>query len=141
IAIPGIEKNIRKTLEKAAAQYGEKVAIHFEYDDISFSYSELNKRVNQFANVLRSRGVKKADHVAVMLPNCSEFPLTWLALAKLGAVMVPVNNRYKVKDLEYILNDSDSTALVIHSDYLPTFRELAREKHGIEKVFRVGPGE
>lgn len=139
--IPGIEQNIGATLEKAATRYNEKIAIHFEFDNLSLTYRELNKRVNQFANSLRSIGIHKGDHVAVMLPNCPEFPLTWLALAKLGAVMVPVNMRYEAHDLEYILNDSDATSLVIYTERVPLFRKIQPCCPGIKKILRVGDGE
>ena len=136
-----LEANIGAVVEAAAVRFGAKKFLTIDHEGVSYSFSELNARVNQFANAFKQAGIQRGHHVSVMLPNCSEFPLTWLALAKLGAVMVPVNNRYKVNDLEYILNDSDSTALVVHSDYLPTFRGISRENHGIENVFRVGPGE
>ena len=95
MAIPGIEKNIGALLENAAHRYGDNKVVHFDYENSGFTYSQLNARVNQYANALYAEGIKRGDHVAVMLPNCPEFPLTWLALAKLGAVMVPLNNRYQ----------------------------------------------
>ena len=140
MAIPGIEKNIGTLLEKAAQRYGENKAIHFDYEDWGYTYTQLNARVNQYANALRAEGIEKGDHVAVMLPNCPEFPVTWLALAKLGAVMVPLNNRYQAVDLEYVLNDSDAIALVIHTDFVPTFHEARPKTPAIEKVYRVGEG-
>ena len=136
--IPGIEMNIRALVEHAADRNGEKPAIHFEHGRTLLSYRELNERVNQFANVFRSAGIQKKDHIAVMLPNRSEFPITWLALAKIGAVMVPVNIRYKTKDLQYILNDSDAGALVIQSDFSPVFREVQPQCPGIGQIFNVG---
>lgn len=134
-----LENNIGALVESAAARFGEKKLLTIDHEGVSFSFRELNERVNQYANALMAAGVGRGHHVAVMLPNCSEFPLTWLALAKLGAVMVPVNNRYQVKDLEYILHDSDSTALVIYGDYLPIFRKAKADK--VEKVLLVGPRE
>ncbi|MCP4577648.1 MAG: acyl--CoA ligase, partial [Deltaproteobacteria bacterium] len=102
--IPGLEKNIGVLLEKSAAQHGAKKAMLFDHENTVFTYAELNSRVNQFANVFVAKGIKQKDHVAVMLPNCPEFPVTWLALAKLGAVMVPLNVRYQAAELEYVLN-------------------------------------
>jgi len=139
--IPGIENNIGALLEKAAMRHGENKAIHFDHENLGFSYRELNRRVNQYANTLRAEGIKKADHVAVMLPNCPEFPLTWLALAKLGAVMVPINNRYQAVDLEYVLNDSDAVALVIHTDFAATLRQALPKTPAVKKIYRVGPGQ
>jgi len=138
--IPGLVPNIGTLLDKAPALYGEKTAIHFDHEDLALSYRQLNESVNQFANALRTEGVKKGDHVAVMLPNCPEFPLTWLALAKLGAVMVPLNIRYQAVDLKYALNDSGAKALVIHTDFAPTFKEAWPQTPEIKKVFRIGQG-
>jgi acyl-CoA synthetase (AMP-forming)/AMP-acid ligase II len=73
-----------------------------------------------------------------MLPNCSEFPIIWLALARLGAVMVPINCRYKAFDLAYVLKDSDSEALVVHPQYVSHFREIPPENHDVKKLFLVG---
>lgn len=132
-----VEKNIGRLVELAAARYGDKRCLTVDHEGISYSFQEINVRANQFANALRKAGIQPGEHVAVMLPNCSAFPFTWLALAKLGAVMVPVNNRYQVRDLEYILGDSDATALVIHGDYTPAFEAVPRKSHRVEKVLRV----
>ena len=64
-------------------------------------------------NALLALGVTPGAHVAVMLPNVPAYAITWLALARLGAVMVPVNMQYKSRELEYVLRDSDATFLVI----------------------------
>ena len=139
--VPKIEHSIRALLEKAAVRYGEKRAMHFDDEDLSLSFRELNERVNQFANALRSLSTKKREHVAVMLPNCSEFPLVWLALAKLGATMIPININYKSHDLEYILNDSDASGIVIHSEQVKIFRQIQSHCRGIKKIFRIGDAE
>ena len=134
-------RNIGSLVEAAASHYGDKKFFIFDNEGISFSFKELNTHVNQYANSFRNAGIKEGTHVSVMLPNCSEFPLTWLALAKLGAVMVPVNNRYQVRDLEYLLNDSDSTFLIIHTDYTSIFRQVSPASHQLEKIFLVGTGD
>jgi crotonobetaine/carnitine-CoA ligase len=76
------------------------------------------------ANALKEIGIAKRDRVSVMLPNGFEFPITWLACAKLGAVLVPTNINYKKNDLEYILSDSEATTIVIHQDCLPVLAEV-----------------
>jgi crotonobetaine/carnitine-CoA ligase len=55
--------------------------------------------------------------------------------------MVPLNNRYQAVDLEYVLNDSDAIALVIHTDFIPTFQEARSKTPDIEKIYRVGQGQ
>jgi len=141
MSLSGLAENIGRLLEKSAADHSQKQAIRFHQDGFAFSYGDLNNRVNQVANVLQAEGIEKGQHVAVMLPNIPEFPVTWLALAKLGAVMVPINVRYQVADLEYVLNDSDAVGIVIHTDFAGTFREAAPRLENIKHVFRVGSGE
>ena len=141
MSVSGIEKNIGTLLERTAARYEEKTAIHFDHENVCLSFRQLNEKVNQFARALQDKGVQKNDHVAVMLRNCPEFPLTWLALAKLGATMVPINFRYKATDLEYVLNDSDSSALIISTEFAPIFREAGPKNPMLERIFRVGEGE
>jgi len=81
-------------------------------------------RVTRLASSLHRIGVGKGSHVAVMLPNVSAFPITWLALARLGAVMVPVNVRYTPAELGYVLTDSEAEFLVIDRTLLDTFERL-----------------
>ena len=141
MSIPAIAPSIRALLEKAAARHGEKKAVHFDHEGVSLTYRELNEKVDQFANGLHSVGIQKGDHVAVMLPNCVEFPLTWLALAKLGAVMVPTNTNYQPHDLEYVLNDSEAAALVIDAEKIPVLREVRARCPKVRNILRVGGGE
>ena len=123
-------------LEDAAKISGNKVL--FIYEDQKLSFVEVNNKVNQMANALKKIGVGKNDKVSVMLPNGFEFPITWLALAKLGAVMVPTNINYKEHDLEYILNDSQASAMVIHFDHLPLLETVKPKTPGLQHVVVFG---
>ncbi|MBT6612436.1 MAG: acyl--CoA ligase [Deltaproteobacteria bacterium] len=136
--VPGIEKNLGTLLEKAVAEQGEKMLLHIDPAGMTLSYRQFNDLVNRAANVLTTEGTQQGDHVAVMLPNCQEFPVVWLALAKIGAVMVPVNKGYKAHDLEYVINDSDAKTLIIHSDFKATFQQVEDNTPGIKKVYQVG---
>jgi len=64
--------------------------------------------VNRIANGFLNLGVKKGDKVAILLRNCLEFPYCWLAANMIGAVMVPVNNRFVGDEAMYILNHSEA---------------------------------
>lgn len=103
-----------------------------------YTYAEIHARVNQTANALRSLGITKGDRVAVMLPNDVDFPVCWLAIARLGAVMVPTNTGYQERDLTYVLNDSGACALVIHADYVPRLRAVRAALPALRQVIVVG---
>ncbi len=136
--IPGMKKNIGGLLEQAASDFGDRVAVYFEHDDSRISYRDLNRTVNRYANVLQKQGVKQGDHVGVMLPNCPEFPYTWLAIAKIGAIMIPVNINYQSHDLEYIMNDGDASFLIIHKDFTQVFESVRAKCSALQTVLVVG---
>ena len=118
--------NISALLDAAAASDGSALAWNFFESHERATYSEVRRAVNCLANGLHKRGVRKGTKVAVMLPNVAAMPTTWLALARLGAIMVPVNIAYTPRELEYVVTDSESTFLVIHQECLSALDGMAR---------------
>ncbi|MEP4146098.1 MAG: class I adenylate-forming enzyme family protein [Halioglobus sp.] len=84
----------------------------------SLNTTELRDTVYRLADRLQDMGVGKGSHVAVMLPNVIEFPVTWLALGVLGAVQIAVNNRFTSKELDYQMNDADTDFVVTAPEFL-----------------------
>lgn len=124
-------------LEDAASKNGDKTIFIYEKEHLSFA--EANSRVNRAANALRDLGVNKGDRISIMLPNGLDFPIVWLAIGKLGAVTVPTNVTYQAHDLEYILNDSETSVMVIHPDYLPTLEKVRAKIPSLREVAILGP--
>jgi long-chain acyl-CoA synthetase len=89
-----LPRNVAALIDEVCEAAPDRLAWNFFEGGGALTYRELQSEVNRLANGLRTIGVGKGTHVGVMLPNIPEFPLTWLALARLGAVMVPVNTRY-----------------------------------------------
>jgi crotonobetaine/carnitine-CoA ligase len=117
MAAEPLPRNLMALLRSATQARPDAIALHFIESGIELSYARLVEDVQRLANGLASRGVTRGSHVAVMLPNVREMPTTWLALAALGAAMVPVNTRYTAHELHYLLTDSDATHLIVHDDY------------------------
>jgi acyl-CoA synthetase (AMP-forming)/AMP-acid ligase II len=90
--------------------------------------SEVRDTVYRLADGLQRLGVKKGSHVAVMLPNVMEFPLTWLALGVLGAVQIAVNTGYTSKELDYQLNDADAKFLVTGPSFISVINCMETRK-------------
>jgi crotonobetaine/carnitine-CoA ligase len=132
--------NIGAFLDEATMGASSSVAWHFFESDERATYREVRQAVNRLANGLHRHGVRKGTKVAVMLPNIAAMPTTWLALARLGAIMVPVNIAYTPRELEYVVTDSDATFLVIHEESLPALDGLARLPGEVtaDAVFVVG---
>ena len=108
--------NLAINLEKTAARLPEKIAIRFA--GASVTYRELDATCNQLANGLKSLGLKAGDRCLVMLPNSLEIVFAYYALAKLGAIAVPVNFLFRQHELSYILADSRPKAIIAAADYL-----------------------
>jgi acyl-CoA synthetase (AMP-forming)/AMP-acid ligase II len=90
----------------------------------SFTYPETNSRVNRLANSLLGLGLKKGDKVAVLLENCIEIIETYLAVAKTGIIIVPINFRLVGKDIDYIVNNSDAKAFIVDDEFAPVIDEI-----------------
>src|SRR4051812_24851217 len=112
-------------VDGAAERFGDATLWASIDDSTRISFREFARLTLQCANALNALGVVNGTHVAVMLPNVPAYVVTWMALARLGAVMVPVNTQYKPRELEYVLQDSDAKFLVIDESCLPVFEQIA----------------
>ncbi|ACA18228.1 AMP-dependent synthetase and ligase [Methylobacterium sp. 4-46] len=106
--------NIAVLLEEAADAARDRLAWNFFESGEQATYGEVRERVGALARGLLARGVRKGVHVGVMLPNIAAFPLSWLAIGTIGAVMVPINVTYRERELAYVLNDSEAEFLILH---------------------------
>ncbi|MGE5525599.1 MAG: class I adenylate-forming enzyme family protein [Rhodospirillaceae bacterium] len=113
-------------VDDAAARYANRPLWESIDDGRTVSFSEFRRLTLQCAHALRAIGVGPGSHVAVMLPNTPAYPITWMALARLGAVMAPVNTRSTSRELEHVLRDSDAAFLVIDESYLAAFEGIER---------------
>ncbi|SAI41681.1 fatty acid CoA ligase [Bordetella ansorpii] len=136
IEAEALPRNLHALLTAAARDSGDKTLWNFFEIEQTISYADCLAQVERLAAGLLGAGVRKGTHVAVMMPNVPAMPLTWLALATIGAVMVPVNISYTQRELAYVLGNSDAEYLVAHDSlvdlidaYLDTEDcKLAREK-------------
>jgi acyl-CoA synthetase (AMP-forming)/AMP-acid ligase II len=89
-------------------------------------FRELNARSNRVVHALRASGVRHGDRVALLMGNGVEFVESFFAVAKIGAVNVPLNWRLVADELEFILEDSGSTVLLYSAAFAPVAAELQR---------------
>lgn len=118
--------------DEAAAWYGDRAVWESIEDGTTMSFNDFRQQTLRCANGLRGLGIGYEAHVAVMLPNVPAYVVTWFALARLGAVMVPVNTRNTSRELEFVLRNSDAGFLVIDENYL-------RIMEGIENLSAAIP--
>lgn len=111
--------------ERAAAM-GDATVGHWFEEGVTLSYRALDEAADRLASSLLTRGVRKGTHVAVMLPNVAAFPISWIALGRIGAIMVPVNTGYTGDELAFVLNDSDAQFVIIDAPHVETLQTMPR---------------
>ena len=116
--------NIGTLLSKRAAITPDKEAFVEWERQRRFSFLELNGRCNRIANALLERGIKPGDRVATLVKNGIEFVESYFAIAKIGAVMVPINWRLVATEIGYILADAGAELLIYDGDFDSTVAEL-----------------
>jgi len=130
--------NIGHWVRKWASLRPQKPAVILE--DSVFTYQQLNSRVNQISNLLHEMGVRKGDRVAVLLYNSNVYIEIYFALAKLGAILVPLNLRLKGSELEFILKDSGSETLILGEEFLNVVTSL-KPNVPVKEANYIGVGE
>jgi acyl-CoA synthetase (AMP-forming)/AMP-acid ligase II len=131
-------------LARQADERGDKT---FVTDGVlSLTYRELHEHSLRLAAGLRARGVVPGDRVAVQLPNWSEFAVIAAAIARLGAVMVPIMPIYRRDEVGYVLDDAGVSVAVTASvfkdfDYLGMYRALQAERPALRSVVVVRDDE
>ncbi len=108
-----------------------------------FTFREWNERCNQTAHMLTEVGVKPGDRVALLLMNSVEYAETFFAIAKLGAVCVPLNWRLTPEELSFILRDAGATTLFFGGEFNGPVEDLRNRGGGddgtkIETWIHVG---
>lgn len=120
------DSNLGTLVERFAQADPQATAWVFFDSGETLTRGQVLDRITRLASSLAKIGVKKGTHVGVVLPNVPAFPITWLALARLGAVMVPVNVRYTPAELTYVLTDSEAEYVVIDESLMPVLQSLEK---------------
>ena len=123
------KKTIGSLPDLAAKKFGSREALVFENE--RYSFDELSKKIDETAKGFLSLGIQVGDHVALWMMNRAEWIFSLFALAKIGAVQVPVNTRFRTSDLSYLLKQSDSKYLILHDksgpiDYFEMVKEVLK---------------
>lgn len=104
------------------------------------TYRQLQTQVNHFATGLHQRGFRKGDVCAVFCPNCPEYGVIFLGVAKLGGINTTVNSLYSSSELVHQFKDSGARFLITIPQFMDRALPAAREA-GIEEIFVLGEAE
>ena len=109
--------NLVEQVRAQAFKQPEKIAYHFMGKDTS--YGELEYQVGRFAYALQQMGVKKGDHVALLLANTPHYMISLYATMRIGAVAIPVNPIYTPDEISYIIKNGDVKVVIALDMLLP----------------------
>ena len=124
--------NTTDFLNIAAAICPDKTAIVFE--DKRYTFSQLNERVNRLSNGLIKLGAKKGSVIAFLQVNCNQCVETYFAVAKAGAIYLPLNFRAKEKELAYMLNMAEASVIIAGERYISLVQSIRPELHHLKHL-------
>lgn len=114
------EKTVGEIVKEAARKFPDIEAYVYPEHGIRKTYKEFDKETDELAKAFIGMGIQKGEHVAIWSDNKREWLLSQFATGKMGAVLVTVNTNYQEKELEYLLQQSDATTLILCESFKGT---------------------
>ena len=139
-------RTLSQVLRDTTEKFPERNAI-LDPSGVTLTYEALDEQVDRLARGMLDLGVGKGDKVGLWMPNIPEWVVAYYAIARVGAVVVPMNTRYKTHEVEYILDNSEATTLFAVGDfagidYISMIGEIRGNLPNLKNVVIVGePGD
>ncbi|MBR0798599.1 acyl-CoA synthetase [Bradyrhizobium jicamae] len=132
------EHSIGDLLRRSARRYPAKTALIC--GEVSWTFAEMDAICNRLARGLGDLGIVKGDRVAVLSRNSHAFAALRFAVARLGAILVPINFMLNPDEINFILANSGAKLLAVGPDFVETGRAAAAKGSAVEKLVWL-PGE
>ena len=116
------EGSLYELFTHAAEEHRGRTALSFHGTTIEFE--RLQALVEKMAASLAASGVNKGDRVALMLPNCPQYVISFFATVRLGAIVTQINPMYVEREIWHILNDSGAETIVVFADVYERVRSV-----------------
>jgi len=117
-------RSIPELLQQRASAAPKKVFLLSEADKRQFTYREFEQAVARAAGMLAAHGIGKGDVVSLLLPNSVEYIIAYFACWQLGALAGPVNGLLKAQEIDYVVSNSESKLILVHSEFLPVVESI-----------------
>ena len=109
----------------AAKKFGDKEALNFE--NRSFSFIQINSLVENLASNLKNLGIKEKDVITLYASNSWEWIISYFGIARVGAVINPVNTMLTPNEIKYVVNDCKAKAIITTSEKVSQITDLKEE--------------
>ncbi len=128
---PLLGEPIFQNLRRTAARFADREALVVAHQGYRATYADLVEQCEQVARGLMARGVRKGDRVGIWSPNRYEWVVTQYATAAMGAILVNINPAYRTSELEYVLNQSGISFLILAAAFRQAdYRAMLAEVKG-----------
>jgi long-chain acyl-CoA synthetase len=135
---PNEFRSLVELFDTSIRKYGERPAYHSMGKSITFG--ELDALSRQFAAWLQARGLAKGARVAIMMPNCLQYPIAMFGTLRAGCTVVNVNPLYTARELEHQLKDSGAEVIVVLENFGAVLQQV-RAKTPVKHVVLTSLGE
>ena len=109
-------------IERNALRYPNAYAVKSEYGHLT--YLELDEQVNRLGNGLLEKGIKRTDKIILFMPNTLEFLISYFAIQRIGAIVVPININSTLQEVNQFIKYSNPNAIIVHSLIFNSVRDL-----------------
>ena len=131
--------SIPAVLERAIQQFGDNTA--FSNLGKTLTYAEVDRLSRQFAAYLLGElKLKKGDRVAIMMPNCLQYPIATFGVLRAGLTVVNVNPMYTARELKHQLVDSGASVILVLDNFAKTVQDVVSET-SVRQVITTGLGD
>src|SRR6184192_2045554 len=142
---PLLGEPIFANLRRTASRHGDREALVVAHQGYRATYDELVAQCEEVARGLMARGVKKGDRVGIWSPNRYEWVVVQYATAAMGAILVNINPAYRTTELEYALNQSGTSFLILaaafrQADYRAMLAEVKGKCLGLREALVLEDG-
>jgi len=132
-------KNIHEMLSENAKRFPRRKAVFSKRK--ALTYRTLNTLVDRCASSLVDLGISKEDKVAVLSKNCLQVLISYFAILRAVATVVPVNYMLKEPEVEYILKDAGINCIIVSSEHLDMVRNISSKLESLRSVIVIGEKE
>ena len=149
--VPAAGNRLDDLLTRASGEFADRSAVVFPDDVVT--YAELTSRVEDMARGLLALGVSRGDTVATFMPNCIDHITAIFAISRIGALCVPLNTRFRKRELAYVVNDSAAKVILTTltgsefsdlpsrlSEAVPVDPDERKQFRSLAHVVMLGPG-
>ena len=131
----GKDRTVVRVLRDQVERFPDKPLLCTENRD--YSRQQVDKQSNMIAHGLLEIGITKGEKVLLMLTNTELYIFSWLALAKLGAIEVPVHTAYKGHMLVHAVNESGARFIIIHAEFLSVLHAVREQLNDLRYILIV----